>query len=171
MIGAKLIEENSTIKLWIFEDNTLSTKEERVAFEQKVKELNLDAHLTVYANQPHSEMPRYFSIIGDSGGFLCSTSQIEGFGYAVLEAMTCKCPVLSSDSDGVRSLLKHNETGKFYNLGDINQALDEGRELLTNNNLREKIRKGAHEHIKMSFSPSEYSKNFLNMISNLKHNK
>lgn len=170
-ITAKLIEQNPYIEIWMFEDNTLSMQEERLNFEQKIKELNLDTHLTLYANQPHSQMAKYFSIIGDSGGFLCSTSKVEGFGYAVLEAMTCKCPVLSSDSDGVRSLLTHNVTGKLYDSGDIDQAVREGKELLSNNILREEIRRNAIEHIKMSFSPDKYAENFSNMIHSLKNNK
>lgn len=164
LIGADLIKENPSINLWMFEDNTLSTQEERLAFEQKIKELNLDSHLTIYANQPHSQMARFLSIIGDSGGFLCSTSKVEGFGYAVLEAMVCKCPVLSTDSDGVRSFITHNLTGKFYDLGNISHAVKEGKELLSNKDLREEIRRKAVEHINKNFSPAEYADNFLNMI-------
>ncbi|TYR81751.1 glycosyltransferase [Priestia megaterium] len=168
-IGATLIQENFSIQLWMFEDNTLSTPTERLAFEQKIQELNLASHLTIYANQPHSEMAKYFSIIGDSGGFLCSTSKVEGFGYAVLEAMVCRCPVLSSDSDGVRSFIKHNITGKFFTLENIDEAVREGKELLTNIPLREAIRRNAVEHIETHFSPNEYAKNFLDMIADIKN--
>ncbi|UKJ83556.1 glycosyltransferase (plasmid) [Priestia megaterium] len=168
-IGAKLIQENASIQLWMFEDNTLSTPAERLAFERKIEELNLKSNLTIHANRPHSEMAKYFSIIGDSGGFLCSTSKVEGFGYAVLEAMICRCPVLSSDSDGVRSFIKHNLTGKFFTLENIDQAVQEGKELLSNIPLREKIRRKAVEHIETYFSPDEYAKNFLNMIQDIKN--
>jgi len=168
-IGAKLIQENPSIQLWMFEDNTLGKKSERIAFEQKINELNLRNHLTVHANQPHSKMAEYFSIIGDSGGFLCSTSKVEGFGYAVLEAMVCKCPVLSTDSDGVRSFIKHNKTGKFFELGNINQAVQEGKELMSNPKLREEIRESGATYIKLHFSPEKYAENFLNMIYNLRN--
>lgn len=166
-IGAELIKENPSIQLWMFEDNTLSTSSERLAFEQIIRELHLNNHLTIYANQPHSKMAEYFSIIGESGGFLCSTSKVEGFGYAVLEAMVCKCPVLSTDSDGVRSFITHNVTGKFFELGNINQAVQEGKELLSNISLREEIRRNSVEHIETHFSPDEYAEKFLNMISSL----
>ncbi|MCM3774137.1 glycosyltransferase [Priestia aryabhattai] len=168
-IGAALIHENPSIELWMFEDNTLSTAEERLAFEKKVEELGLKSNLTIYANQPHSKMAEYFSIIGDSGGFLCSTSKVEGFGYAVLEAMVCKCPVLSSDSDGVRSFIKHNVTGKFFKLENIDQAVQEGKELILNISLRENIREKALEHIEMNFSPDQYAANFTNMIYELEN--
>ncbi|QOS89600.1 MULTISPECIES: glycosyltransferase [Bacillales] len=171
IIGSKLIHKNPSIQLWMFEDNTLSNQEERLAFERRIDELNLRNHLTMYANQPHSKMAEYFSIIGDSGGFLCSTSKVEGFGYAVLEAMVCRCPVLSTDSDGVSSFIKHNITGKFFDLGNIDQAVLEGYELLSNIPLREEIRRKAVEHIETHFSPVKYSANFINMLYTLKNEK
>lgn len=167
-IGSKLIHKNQSIQLWMFEDDTLSNQEERLAFERKIDDLNLRNHLTMYVNQPHNKMAEYFSIIGDSGGFLCSTSKVEGFGYAVLEAMVCRCPVLSTDSDGIRSFIKNNETGKFFDHGNIDQAALEGNELLTNIPLREEIRRKAVKHIETHFSPGKYSKNFINMIQDLK---
>jgi glycosyltransferase involved in cell wall biosynthesis len=168
LIGAELIKRSPSIQLWMFEDNTLGEKSERIAFEHRINELNLSKNLTIYANQPHHKMAEYFSIIGDSGGFLCSTSKVEGFGYAVLEAMICRCPVLSTDSDGVRSFIIHNETGKFFELGNINQAVEEARNLMANIWLREKIRKQGVAHIKEHFSPEKYAENFLNMIYSLK---
>ena len=171
LIGSKLIQEYPAIKLWMFEDNTLSTKEVRLEFEKKISKLSLRPHLTIYANQPHNKMAEYFSIIGDSGGFLCSTSKVEGFGYAVLEAMVCRCPVLSTDSDGVRSFITHNVTGKFFELGNIMNAVQEGKELLENSQLRESIRQKGVEHIEENFSPENYAMNFINMIKQLQQNR
>lgn len=170
-ICSKLIQDNHPIQIWMFEDNTLSTNEERVEFEKKVTELNLLPYLTIYANQPHHKMAEYFSIIGDSGGFLCSTSKVEGFGYAVLEAMVCKCPVLSTDSDGVRSFITHNITGKFFELGNIDQAVYEAKELLSNSQLRESIRQKGVKHIEKNFSPEQYANNFLYMVKILQEAK
>lgn len=164
MIGAGLIKENPSIQLWMFEDNTLGEKSERIAFQKKVEELDLNDNLIIYANQPHSKMADYFSMIGDSGGFLCSTSKIESFGYAVLEALVCRCPVLSTDSDGVRNFIKHNETGKFYTVGNINEAIQEAKELMSNMLLRETIRNNGVTHIETNFSPGKYAEDFLSMI-------
>ncbi|WP_407271096.1 glycosyltransferase [Radiobacillus sp. PE A8.2] len=169
-IGARMIQDNPTIQLWMFEDQTLSTKEERAAFKAETKRLHLGSNLTVYTNQPHAKMADHFSIIGDSGGFLCSTSKVEGFGYAVLEAMICKCPVLSTDSDGVRSFLTHNITGKFYAFGNIDEAFNEGKDLITNKGLRKTIIKNAVKHIEQHFSSEAYAENFLNMLKQLSPN-
>ncbi|MBM7603171.1 glycosyltransferase involved in cell wall biosynthesis [Metabacillus crassostreae] len=166
-IGAQLIQNNSSIKLWMFEDSTLAEKNERDAFEKMVDDLNIRQNLTIYANQPHRKMAEFFSIIGDSGGLLCSTSKVEGFGYAVLEAMVCRCPVLSTDSDGVRSFIEHNLTGKFFEIGNIPQGVEEATELMENIKLRETIRQNGFRHIEVNFSPEKYAENFLNMISDI----
>lgn len=168
LIGSQLIKENPAIQLWMFEDNTLGRKSERIAFEEKIDELNVRHNLTAHVNQPHDKMAEYFSIIGDSGGFLCSTSRVESFGYAVLEALICKCPVLTTDSDGVRSFIKHNETGKFFEFGNINQAVHEAKELMSDFRLREKIRRIGVKHIETRFSLDKYAENFLKMIHEIR---
>ncbi|UOY92167.1 glycosyltransferase [Ectobacillus sp. JY-23] len=166
-IGAALIQYNPDIELWMFEDNTIGEKAARLAFGDLVQELQLKDHLHVYANQPHARMATHFSMIGDSGGFLCSTSKVEGFGYAVLEAMVCRCPVLSTDSDGVKSFIIHNETGKFFRLGDIEQAVMEARELMENTTLREALRNNGAAYIAENFSPRQYATSFAEMLKEL----
>lgn len=166
-IGSLLIQENPSIQLWMFEDDSLSYPSQRNAFEQKVHELKIKEHLTVYQNEPHHKMADYYSIIGDSGGFLCSTSKVEGFGYAVLEAMLCRCPVLATDSDGVKSFITHNETGKFFEFGNIEQAVQEAKQLMKDRSLREKIIEAGVQHIQENFSLEQYAIHFTNMIENL----
>ncbi|WP_243292922.1 glycosyltransferase [Bacillus sp. FJAT-47783] len=166
-LGSRLIQENPSIQLWMFEDHSLSYPSQRTAFEQKVKELKILPHLTVYKNQPHHKMADYYSIIGDSGGFLCSTSKVEGFGYAVLEAMVCRCPVLSTDSDGVKSFIIHNVTGKFFEFGNIGQAAQEAKELMNNIPLRDKIREAGVKYIESNFSLETYAMHFIGMLKQL----
>ncbi|MCD7032638.1 glycosyltransferase [Metabacillus sp. GX 13764] len=168
LIGHYLITlHNPNIKLYMFEDPTLSTAEERAQFQQQIQALGLQGSLTIHQNIPNENMKNFFSEIGDSGGFLCSTSKVEGAPYAVLEAMTCRCPVLTTDSDGVRSSVIHNQTGKYYQLGNIQNALEEAKDLMDNSVLRESIRNGALQHVKTNFSPELYASNFAAMLQSL----
>ncbi|WP_422121624.1 glycosyltransferase [Peribacillus frigoritolerans] len=82
--------------------------------------------------------------------------------------MVCRYPVLSTDSDVVRNYIIHNKTGGFFELGNINQAVNEAKELMSDTELREKIRQKSVEHIEAHFSPATYAENFLNMIQSLK---
>ncbi|HFK1812636.1 TPA: glycosyltransferase family 4 protein [Bacillus cereus] len=167
-IGYQLINNhNSNVQLYMFEDSTLSTPHEREEFNQLIKHLKLEDNLTVYSNIPHDQMAGYFSRIGDSGGFLCSTSKVEGFGYAIVEAMVCHCPVLTTDSDGVRSSIIHNQTGKYYEIGNIPDAVNQALDLMTNNRARDNLRKAALNHVKINYSSAQYGQNFANMIKAL----
>lgn len=167
-ISYQLINQyNSNLKIVMFEDPTLSSTKDREDFHQLVQLLNLGNNLTVHTNVPNEKMSEYFSIIGDSGGLLCSTSKVEGAPYSILEAMSCRCPVLTTDSDGVRSSIIHNQTGKYYTIGNIEEAVREAKELMTNQYLREYIRSNALTHLKQDFSPEQYSKHFVKMLTTL----
>lgn len=167
-IGAQLINEfNPNLQLYMYEDPTISDAEERKKFESLVEQLNLQKNLTLHPNVPNDLMAQHFSKIGDSGGFLCSTSKVEGAPYSPLEAMSCRCPVLTTDSDGVRSSVIHNQTGKYYTLGNVAEAVSQAKELMTNLPLREHIRGNALKHLKANFSPALYSYNFIRMLKAL----
>lgn len=166
-IASKLKKNKPNLEVWLFEDKSLSQPDERAKFESKLNILGLQSKIKFFDNVPHHQMADYYSIIGDSGGLLCSTSKVEGFGYAVLEAMSCNCPILSSDSDGVKSFITHNVTGKLYPLGNIDVAVKEGNEILFDTNLREKLIRNGASHVYTQFSPSTYAKNFLSMLKEL----
>ncbi|MCU9614560.1 glycosyltransferase [Caldibacillus lycopersici] len=171
-IGHQLIEKyNPNIQLMIFEDPTLSSPDERQKFQQTIQTLNLTRNLIIHSNIPHERMATFYSMIGDSGGLLCSTSITEGFGYAIVEAMSCLCPVLSTRSDGVSNSIIHNQTGKYYTIGNITEAFNEGKELMENKTLREQIRYAALHHVKQEFSIETYGSQFLYMINRLKQAK
>jgi glycosyltransferase involved in cell wall biosynthesis len=167
-IGNQLINQyNSNLELHMFEDPTISDPKERNEFENLIKQLNLNKNLTLHSNVPNFKMADFFSNIGDSGGFLCSTSKVEGAPYSILEAMSCKCPVLTTDSDGVKSAIIHDLTGKYYTLGNIAEAVKEAKELMTNLTAREHIRLNALNHLKNNFNPDQYCLNFINMLASL----
>jgi len=166
-IGYNLAERVPNLKLWMFHDPTLASDGEQAAFEMTVADLRLKSRLTVHANVPHAQLPGLFSAIGDSGGFLCATSRVEGAPYAVIEAMSCRCPVLTTDSDGVRSAIVHNETGKYFEHGDIDGAVHEALELIGNRELRETIRKQGKRHVEMNFNVDAYCNHFITMLKEI----
>jgi glycosyltransferase involved in cell wall biosynthesis len=166
-LGAELIKDDPAIELWMFEDPKATTSQERDRFTKWVNKLNLRDKLKSHFNVPYDEMANYYSLIGNSGGFLCSTSKKEGFGYAILEAMCCKCPVLCTDSDGVKSFVFHNQTGKIIPHNDLPAAVKEAKNLLYDDNLRKELSTKALKHIHTNFTPPIYKENFLNMLHSI----
>lgn len=167
-IGARMAGLLPNLQLWMFEDPSLSVPAEREAFLTILRNNAwLDARLTLRSNVPNAQMQELLSMIGDSGGMLVSTSKVEGAPYSILEAMSCRCPVLSTNSDGVSSSVFHNATGKLYPLGNIHQAVLEACELMHNTPLREQIRMQAQFHVQTEFHPSLYASRFNQMLQAL----
>lgn len=167
MISHQIIQVHPSAQLWMFNDSQLSVPEDQKNFQATIEQLGLGSKLLILDNIPNQEMPVFFSLIGDSGGLLLSTSLLEGFGYAVAEAISCRCPVLSSDSDGVRVSIKHNVTGKLYNQGCISQAVEEALELIENQQLRNEIRSEGVKHISNELSPARYARSFCEVMNAL----
>jgi glycosyltransferase involved in cell wall biosynthesis len=164
-IVRQLIAYCPSLRLWLFEDSFMG--DEKAQYEAALEQAEFAGQIVRHSNVPNLQMREYYSMMGDSGGFLLSTSVTEGFGYAMVEAMCCRCPVLCSDSDGNRSFLIPDVTGKMYQQGDTTQAVQEGICLLTNPISRETIRTEARLHIERHFSTNAYCINFLSMLRRL----
>ncbi|GAE30979.1 glycosyltransferase family 4 protein [Halalkalibacter hemicellulosilyticus] len=166
-IGAGLCAINLNVHLWMFIDDSFITSSDRKKFKKFVKKFKLESKLTSHNNIPHLKMPHYYSLIASSGGFVCSTSYLEGFGYSVLEAMSCQCPVLTTHSGGVESFVIHNITGKLYKIGHIHKAIEEGKEIIENKKLRTQIISNTQHTIKKQFTSEQYANCFLEMLKAL----
>jgi L-malate glycosyltransferase len=167
-LGQNLLNIHPELYLWLFQDNTLYDVPEKESFDQYIAHTGLSSRLISYSNVPHEQMADYLSMIGDSGGLLCSTSILEGFGYAVAEAMLCRCPVLTTDSDGIRRLVIHNKTGIIYTRGHIGEAVNSALSLMNNHPLRTRIRDNAERHIRENLSAELYVDRFMQMCQHLK---
>lgn len=163
-IGHQLSYYYPDLEMLMFEDINLSIPSEREQFIQMLDQLNLHGRVRLLSNVPNFEMMYYFSTVGESDGFLISTSKVEGAPQSILEAMSCRCPVLATNSDGVETSIIHNVTGKSYSQGDISQAVREARDLIDNHTRRESIRENAYRHICTEFGIDQYCRNFINML-------
>ncbi|OXM13889.1 glycosyltransferase family 4 protein [Paenibacillus herberti] len=155
------------MELWMFVDADLCEPQEQLDFEHWMQTSPLAGRLTVRSNVPHSQMADYLSIIGDSGGLLLSTSIREGFGYAVAEAMLCRCPVLSTNSGGVKRFIIPDKTGKFYPRGNIEEAAKGAYQLMQDVVYREQIRIRGEQHIRDHFSTAVYVGHFHSMLQGI----
>ncbi|MEK3658143.1 glycosyltransferase [Paenibacillus sp. FSL F4-0236] len=153
------------LHLWMFHDPELAAEDQKQLFQEELQDLGLNDRLSTFTNIPNHVMPIYYSSIANSGGFLLSTSVTEGFGYAVAEAICCTCPVLSTDSDGVRSFIVHNISGKFYPLGNIQTAVNEGLELMNNMPLRNALRQQGRNYMVSRYGTEKYAQSFREMMN------
>jgi N-acetyl-alpha-D-glucosaminyl L-malate synthase BshA len=73
-------------------------------------------------------------------------SASESFGLAALEAMVARVPVISTNSGGLPEVNIDGETGFLCNVGDVTSMADHAIDILTNTELRVKMKKAARRH-------------------------
>ncbi len=162
-IAAILVERYPLLQLWMFEDANIYEPDERASFEAVLDRLSLRSRLILRSNIPHDHMPYYYSAIGDSGGLLVSTSHIESFGYAIAEAMSCRCPVLTTDSDGVRGTVIQDVTGGYFDGTPLGGSQASVR-LIEDAALRMAVRLQGEAYIRETFSFSRYAASFNSVM-------
>lgn len=86
-------------------------------------------------NTPQPDMYKLYN----SATCYVSAGQVEGFGFPILEAMACGCPVVCTDDGGNRDFVKHNHNAIVVkrNPVDIRDAV---REVINNKPLRRKLK-------------------------------
>lgn len=79
--------------------------------------LGVRDRIRIYSDVPQHEVADIHRAVRDAGGVFCSTALSESFGYAVLEASMCGCPVVTYDVGPLR--LHSNPLIKYVPVGDI----------------------------------------------------
>ncbi|GFN31022.1 glycosyltransferase family 4 protein [Paenibacillus xylaniclasticus] len=163
-ICAELTRHVPNLRLWIFLDAAIGNQEDAVKFRTMTEQLNLASRMMLLSNVQHAHMPDYLSAIGDSGGLLLSTSGTEGFGYAVAEAMSCRCPVVATDSDGVRTMLEDGRTGLFFRSGTVMEGAMQSLRVMKDRTLASSLRDAAYRRIATDFHPDRYCADMANIL-------
>ncbi len=90
-------------------------------------------------------------ILGISDLFLLP-SEMESFGLAALEAMSCEVPVVASDVGGLPEVVEHGANGFLAPIGDIEQMSRYALQILQDKKLAEQFGARGREIAKIKFS-------------------
>jgi glycosyltransferase involved in cell wall biosynthesis len=80
-------------------------------------------------------------------GIYVSTSLSDGTSASLIEAMTCRIPVVVTDIAGNREWIRHNENGLLFPVKDSQALAENILRLLKDDKLRSKFAAKAHETV------------------------
>ncbi len=131
--------------------------------------LGLETTIQLSGNIPHTEIPLCLF----ESDVLILSSYSEGRPNVVLEAMATGLPVIASDIDGVRELIRDGENGLLFEAGNIKQLSDRIKQLDQDRELHKKIGMAARDFIlehKLLWNQtaSKYKKLYQNVLNQQK---
>ncbi len=112
---------------------------------------------------PQNRLYRYYS----QGSVFVPFSLEDGFGMAVLEAMSCGLPVICSENVGAKDAVRNNIDGFIVPTRDINALKEKITYLYENPGVCRQMGRQARENVVNNFTWDNYGGKIINVYSNL----
>lgn len=130
---------------------------ERSRAEAKARELNISDHVHFLGKQDN-----IYLLLSSSDVFLMP-SRLESFGLAALEAMSCGVPCVTSDSGGLKELVKNGVSGFTAPVGDIDQMAQLVLQIVKDQKTRERMSTSCREYAFQNFHANKIIPQYLNL--------
>lgn len=101
----EIMKSNKYLQNYVFVIAGLMNKEQKEQLHSYVKELGLEKRVILFGYATEEELVQLYS----SAAFFIFPSYYEGFGFPVLEAMICKCPVLASNTSSIPEITPNGD--------------------------------------------------------------
>ena len=145
-----------TVRLLIAGDGIL-----RSDIEDLVQRSDLGARVKFLGAIGHNKLPELLAC----ADIFIRPSLSEGLGISFLEAMAAGLPVIATPVGGIPDFLKDHVTGLFCEIGNPKSIASKVRELMSDNNLREKIIKNARELVIAKYNWDDISLDMLKIFN------
>lgn len=98
-------------------------------------------------------------------------TRLEGFGYAVAEAMACGKPVVTTNCSSLPELVENGENGFLCEMDNVDDFVEKIKILGDNEELRKKIGKTNREKIFKKFSIEQMAKQYVKVYKEIINKK
>ena len=130
----------------------------------KLQEMINDLHLTnVHLNQPTNNIGNEYA----QSSLIVMTSNYEGFGMVLVEAMACGVPAVAFDCKcGPKDIIDNNANGFLVHNGDIKKLADAMMKLMKDETLRKKMSEQAKKVVR-TYSEEAVMNKWIHLFNSL----
>jgi glycogen(starch) synthase len=137
----------------------VGTGSQKYALKKKVTELGLQNAVHILGTVHE----KYLQTLISAASALILPSEFEIMPTVILEAWAVKCPALVQAYQGVQSLIRDRMTGLLFQTRDTIQLSQLVTELLTNEDLMQKIKQNSFTQVKTVYASSIVSRQILSL--------
>jgi len=130
---------------------------ERSKAEARARELNISEHVHFLGKQDD-----IYLLLSASDVFLMP-SRLESFGLAALEAMACGVPCVSSNTGGLKELVKEGVAGYTADVGDIDRMSQLVLQIVQDPKIKEKLSRSCREFAFANFHVNKIIPQYLHL--------
>ena len=130
---------------------------------------NLENNIIFAGGVPNRELPKYYAtadiFLGPS--VTAKNGDSEGFGLIFVEALLCKCCVISSNLKAISDIIKNEKTGIQVDVKNTELFADKIIDLIDDENKRKKLAENGYEFVKERFTWDVAVERYYDLIRNL----
>lgn len=131
---------------------------ERSKLEKEIKKQRLKGNVKLIGSVSYEELPSLFA----STDLFALSSTHEGFPRVLMEAALAGKPIVTTNIDGARDLIDHEESGLIVPVGNPALMADAIKDLLVNKNKRVRFGKNAKKKAKILLDSETITKQVIN---------
>tara|TARA_Y100000768_G_scaffold388916_1_gene388679 strand:+ start:25979 stop:27022 length:1044 start_codon:yes stop_codon:yes gene_type:complete len=99
--------------------------------------------------------------------YFLMTSETEGLGTSLLDAMICRIPIVSTRAGGIPEIVIDNKTGYLANIGSVDELSSQLRKMISDQNTRSKLIENAYQNVKEHFTREITAKQTLKIYKEI----
>lgn len=141
--------------------------EEKEKLEELIRKEELQDCVFLKGKIQNDEVPNVLNNID----VFCVTSNKESFGVALVEAMACEVPIVSTDADGFSEVMVNNETGYIVERRNVQQIANALEKLLNNPKQRIEFGKNGRKRVIENYNWEDNVKKMEEIYTRMEKNK
>ena len=138
-------------------------------YEQLAKSLSLNDKVTFHGFIDNSKLPEVYNKFSVSVSV--SVSNSESFGVVAVEAMSCGCPVVTSDADGFTEVVNNGVTGFIVPKRDVKATADAIQKFIDNPTLRKTMGAAGRQRVLDLFDWNDNVNSMTSIYNNILNQK
>lgn len=137
---------------------------ERAELEKITRTLRLEDYVTFHGSKRQEEIAGYYQ---RAVVLVIPSTEPEGLGLVAVEAMGCRCPVVSTDVPGLRDVVKDGVTGLLAQPGSAEDLAVRIEQLLNDEPYAERLAAQGRDYVLSKFDWTEVAQRYQRLIEEL----